>query len=214
MSFTTELVYWMDFMKGLVAMGELHDRIGRLSECREGIGFSGWTSWHFVESQSSLWHLVNCHSRNNLSNLEDFRMPSRLCSDQRLRGFQLGDPGRSDEPAARVHWHWTWGKSVLKVVFNILPVGNFYLKRFPKIVSIEEVRRLENWNVLSIVVDPHWFWTAGSGSRREKMTKNWKKGRNFKFFFIFDCSLLRAGGFSCSLDFLYGVLMKKNYNFW
>jgi hypothetical protein len=47
---------------------------------------------------------------------------------------------------------------------------------------------------------------SGSGFRRAKIThKNRKKLRNFMFLSA-RCSLLRAEGFSCSLDVLYGGL--------
>jgi hypothetical protein len=44
----------------------------------------------------------------------------------------------------------------------------------------------------------------GSGSRRAKKTHNRKK--SFHFLKCWGCSLWRAGGFSCSLDVLYGGL--------
>jgi hypothetical protein len=59
-------------------------------------------------------------------------------------------------------------------------------------------------------MDPPWFWEAGSGSgdRMAKMTqkieKTSKKLRNLMFWSA-GCSLLRAEGFFCSLDVLYGV---------
>ncbi len=73
----------------------------------------------------------------------------------------------------------------------------------------------------AIRMDPHWFWSAGSGSRRTKMThKKGKKFRSFKSWSATRCSLLRAEGLSCSLDVLYGglgisemQLNKKTYQF-
>ena len=64
--------------------------------------------------------------------------------------------------------------------------------------------------------DPHWFfgqldpdpdWEYGSGSRREGKNdkKKLENGRNFKFLNAV-CSPLRAEGFSCSLDVLFGGL--------
>ncbi len=51
--------------------------------------------------------------------------------------------------------------------------------------------------------DPHWLWSDGSRSRRAKrMKKNWIKWRN-SMFWSAGYSLLRAGGFSWSLDILY-----------
>jgi hypothetical protein len=53
-----------------------------------------------------------------------------------------------------------------------------------------------------------------SGSLRAKMThENRKKFINFMFLSA-GCSLLRAEGFSCSLDVLYGGLAIINYNVW
>jgi hypothetical protein len=64
---------------------------------------------------------------------------------------------------------------------------------------------------------------SGSGSRRAKMTHKLKKLRNVMFSSA-GCSLLRAEGFSCSLDILYEglgngtsklqfLIYKKIYNF-
>ncbi len=60
----------------------------------------------------------------------------------------------------------------------------------------------------STVLDRKYFFLqcceSGSGSRREKIThKNRKKLINF-FFWSAGCSLLKAEGFSCGLDDLYG----------
>ncbi len=57
--------------------------------------------------------------------------------------------------------------------------------------------------------DPYWTWFTNvsgseSGSRRSKMThKSSNKLRNFMFWST-GCSLLRAEGFFCNLDVLYG----------
>ncbi len=58
----------------------------------------------------------------------------------------------------------------------------------------------------------------GSGSRRAKIThKNRKKWRYFIFWNV-GCSILRAEGFSCSTDVLYGGLgiskLQKKINFY
>jgi hypothetical protein len=54
--------------------------------------------------------------------------------------------------------------------------------------------------------DPHSNGGSGTGSRRAKMThKNRKKSRIY-IFLSTGCSLLRAEGFSCSLNVLYGGL--------
>ncbi len=68
--------------------------------------------------------------------------------------------------------------------------------------------------------DPHWFWSAGSGSRREKITR--KNRRRKKFMLVNRCFILRAEGFSCSLDVLLGNIFlfktifqqEKIYNVW
>ncbi len=64
--------------------------------------------------------------------------------------------------------------------------------------------------IQSGTVDPDLDAESGSGSRRAKMThKNRKKLRNFMFWSAW-CSLLRAEGFSCSLEVLYrGVGISK-----
>jgi hypothetical protein len=54
--------------------------------------------------------------------------------------------------------------------------------------------------------DPHWFCSAGSGSKRAKIIqRNRAMWRNFLFWST-GCSLLRAEGFACSLDVLLRVL--------
>ncbi len=56
-------------------------------------------------------------------------------------------------------------------------------------------------------VDPDPYSESGSESRRSKMThKSRKKLRNFMFLKCAGCSLLRAEGFFCNLDGLYGGL--------
>ncbi len=54
---------------------------------------------------------------------------------------------------------------------------------------------------VSICMYPHWLWSAGSGSTGAKMTHKIRK--NFIFWSV-GCSLLRAEGFACSLNFLHG----------
>jgi hypothetical protein len=56
-------------------------------------------------------------------------------------------------------------------------------------------------------VDPYPESESGSGSRRAKIIHIYrKKLRNFMFGKSAGCSLLRAEGFFCSLDILYGGL--------
>jgi hypothetical protein len=55
-------------------------------------------------------------------------------------------------------------------------------------------------------MDPDPYSESGSGSRKAKMThKSSKKLINFMFGSA-ECSLLRAEGFFCKLDVLYGGL--------
>jgi hypothetical protein len=61
-------------------------------------------------------------------------------------------------------------------------------------------------SIRSVDLDPYSESRSGSGSRRAKMThKSRKKLRNFMVWSA-GCSLLRAEGFFCSLDVLYGGL--------
>ncbi len=63
-------------------------------------------------------------------------------------------------------------------------------------------------------VDPYPDSESGSGSRRAKWPmKIEKKFRNVMFWSS-ECSLLRAEGFSCSLDVLYGGLGISKLQFW
>jgi hypothetical protein len=68
---------------------------------------------------------------------------------------------------------------------------------------------VENSRVADPDPDPYWIRiqsVSGYGSRRAKMTlKSRKKSRNFMFLSA-GCSLLRAEGFFCILDVLYGGL--------
>ena len=64
------------------------------------------------------------------------------------------------------------------------------------------------WIRIRIRMDPHWFWSpgSGSGSRQAKMThKRRKKGRNV-WFWSAGCPLLRGEDLSCSMDVLHGGL--------
>ncbi len=58
------------------------------------------------------------------------------------------------------------------------------------------------WIKIRIRMDPHWLWSAESGSRRAKnCQQKYKKWKNFMFWNT-GCPLLRAEGFSWSLDVL------------
>jgi hypothetical protein len=60
-------------------------------------------------------------------------------------------------------------------------------------------------------MDQHRFWSAVSGSRREKLST--KKSKAFSCFEVLDVLFLMAKGFSCSSDVLHGGPGIKNNNF-
>ncbi len=54
--------------------------------------------------------------------------------------------------------------------------------------------------------DPHWFCSAGSGSRRAKIIQRNRAMWRIFLFWNVGCSLLRAEGCACSLEVLLRVL--------
>ncbi len=146
-------------------------------------GFCKWTLWAAgLCKWTTLWAPMDSEHRvyaNGLCEQEVYA--NGLC----FRGLAL---------KLRIYQNvWTYKKVWIKKSFpwKAWKRSQFfhYFDFFVRVGKIS-CRKLVLW--MRIRMDPHWFWSAGSGSRSAKMTnKNIKKERNFMFWSA-DRSLLRV----------------------
>jgi hypothetical protein len=66
--------------------------------------------------------------------------------------------------------------------------------------------RIQTGSEFNGALDPDKDWQSGSGSRRAKMARKYRKESINFIFWSAGCSTLRAEGFSCTLDVYYGGL--------